>query len=144
MTIEQESQEIIEKYLNEKGIKYLLNIDNVNDTDPYYDIFVGSEESHIQLEFSSKDKNDEELCAQFWVGEPDCEVYHENSYHIKNQEDLEGCIEELLNAAKSYVRLKAKVDALLDKIREEIQNSGFGNIEFDLTVGDVLDGSINY
>ena len=143
MTIEQESQDIIEKYLKSQGIKYLLNIDSVNDTDPYYDIFVGSEESHIQLEFSSKDKEDEELCAQFWVGEPDCSVYHESSYHIKTQDDLEGCIEELLNAAKSYIRLKSKIEALLDKIKEEIQNSGFGNLEFDLTVDDVLNGSID-
>ena len=116
----------------------------MNDTDPYYDIFVGSEEAHIQLEFSSKDKEDEELCAQFWVGAPDCSVYHESSYHIKTQDDLEGCIEELLNSSKSYIRLKAKVEVLLDRIRELIQDSGFGSLEFDLTVDDVLDGSYKY
>lgn len=139
MNIEKESQSIIENFLKEKGIGFNVISDGVTDNNPYYDIFIGSEEAHIQLELSDN-RDEENLCAQFWLGGVDksYDIYHESFFEIKSQEELEGYIEELINATKSYNRLKNKIEALLDKMKEEIDNSQFNNIDFDITIDDIL------
>jgi len=102
-----------------------------------FKFYAGSTTCQIQLELN-KELDGTELCYQCWVGDSGpTSFYHEN-YWEENHNNIEGNIEELYNKAKSYNKLKRKIDGLLDEIREELEYNNC-NVDFDVTAKDLLD-----
>jgi len=135
MNIEKQAHDIIHNYLKENKIKYEIN--NSDNDITIYTLFIGSEEANIQLEYS-KDMNDDELTAQFWIGDSFDPVYAcDVTDPITRKEDIEEYLSQLLDVSKKYTRLIAKLEFFIDKMKYEVENSDL-DIDFDLTVDDIL------
>ncbi len=140
MAIEIEGSEFIEDFLNKRRIKFTVDH---SDRESNYEIFIGSEKAGILLEYSEK-KDEDDLTAQFWLGDANEPIYAaETSNHYKTVDDIEEELFQLTNAAKRYLKLESKLESLLDKMHDAIIESDF-DLAFDLTVEDIFHKKYDY
>ena len=108
-------QEIIEKYLESKRIRY--EVDSTN-TLLYYILHTGTEKGHIQVELPEKEEDDT-MAFQFFSTLKYCDsLYFESKYSDNKDFDLPAEIDALLLALKNINNTIAGIELHINKIKQ--------------------------
>jgi hypothetical protein len=119
----------IEDYLKEKKLNF--NILHQNDQGLNYEIYLGSSEAHIQVEYDLTNDDDNSVYLQLYTK---LDEYGNSFYHQYWKSDdtdadsLEGEIDRLVESTISLTKAYSKIDSKLDQIRDICKEY---NIDFD-------------
>lgn len=110
-------QEKIESYLKSLRVRY--NIVDQNDFIYFYEIFVSSLPTHIQVEHDLEN-NDDEVCIQFLIETDDIgtSLYSSILYSVDNITTIEEEIHELIEASKSFNKVVNKIYKSIETIKD--------------------------
>jgi hypothetical protein len=111
---------IIETYLKEQKLPF--NVLHSNNTVVNYEIFSGSTECYIQVEYKLDDTTDNEVFLQLFTKQNELAEshYHQEwmSWETEFQDSIESEIESLIEATKKLNKAFAKISAKLEQIKE--------------------------
>jgi hypothetical protein len=119
----------IEDYLKEKKLNF--NILHQNDQGLNYEIYLGSSEANIQVEYDLTNSDDDSVYLQLYTK---LDNYGNSFYHQYWKSDdtdadsLEGEIDSLVESTISLTKAYSKIDSKLDQIRDICVEY---NIDFD-------------
>jgi hypothetical protein len=119
----------IEDYLKEKKLNF--NILHQNDQGLNYEIYLGSSEASIQVEYDLTNSEDDSVYLQLYTK---LDNYGNSFYHQYWKSDdtdadsLEGEIDSLVESTISLTKAYSKIDSKLDQIRDICKEY---NIDFD-------------
>jgi hypothetical protein len=107
----------VEDYLKDNRIRY-----TISNSDPdvvYYELFLGSLESNLQIEYNLADDTDDFVVVQLYtkVDAYGDSIYH-NTWDSENEDDLIEEIDTLVRESKKLNLVISKIGNLVDRIRE--------------------------
>jgi hypothetical protein len=108
-------RDVIESYLKNNRLKY--TIDNEDSKGLFYEIFVGSLECYLQIEYDLDDDNDVYVVIQLFTKVDDygMSLYHQDwDNKTDGADSLEGEIETLIQETK-------RLNGVINKIRNKIE-----------------------
>jgi lysyl-tRNA synthetase class II len=107
-------RQVIEDYLKSERIKYTTEGENSKGL--MYEIYVGSLECYLQVEYNLDDDNDNDIVVQLFTK---VDSYGDSLYHVdwlnwKEGDSIETEIESLIQQTK-------KINSLVNKVRNKIE-----------------------
>ena len=119
----------IEDYLKEKKLNF--NILDQNDRGLNYEIYLGSSEAHIQVEYDLTNDDDNSVYLQLYTK---LDEYGDSFYHQDwdsgdiDADSVEGEIDNLVDSTISLTKAYSKINSKIDQIRDLCIEY---NIDFD-------------
>jgi hypothetical protein len=126
-------RQVIEDFLKSNHIKY--STDNEGSKGLIYEIYVGSLECYLQVEYDLEDKGNHYIVVQLFTKVDDYgnSLYHSEWENDNNGDSIEGEIETLIQETKKINSLVNKVRNKIEQIKEICEENEF-NIEEFITV----------
>jgi hypothetical protein len=127
-------RDLIESYLKDNRIKYSTDLEDSKGLT--YELYVGSLECYLQVEYDLDDENDEFIIVQLFteIDKDGNSLYHQDWDNEGEEIDgLNGEIETLIQETKRVNSLVNKIHNKIEQIQEICDDNDF-NIEEFITI----------
>jgi hypothetical protein len=123
-------RQVIEDYLKSEHIKYITEGENSKGL--MYEIYVGSLECYLQVEYNLDEDNDNDIVVQLFTK---VDSYGDSLYHVdwiswKEEGSIEDEIEALIQKTKKINSFVNKIRNKIEQIQEICEENEFDIEEF--------------